>query len=61
VSGPLPCGTGDTHAGSHKWEAVRVAIDSTARTVRLCVILLTMSVATAAPFLIVALAHRWLG
>jgi hypothetical protein len=47
-------------AGQYKWETIRYALDKTSRTVRLCMILLVMSAATAAPFLILALAHGWL-
>jgi hypothetical protein len=46
--------------GPEMWATVRDAQGDTGRTVRLCVILLVMSLATSAPVLIVALAHGWL-
>jgi hypothetical protein len=50
--------------GTHRtgqWETIYHAIGDTARTVRLCAIILTIAIATAIPFLILALARRWLG
>jgi hypothetical protein len=53
---------GGTHrTGENKWETIRYALDQTSRTIRLCVILLVSSAATAVPFLILALTRRWLG
>ena len=54
-------GSGTHRAGEIKWETIRYALDQTSRTIRLCVILIVSSAATAAPFLILALARRWLG
>jgi hypothetical protein len=54
----IPGGAGSHHAGRHKWETIRYALDDTGRTVRLCVILLTMSLACCTPFLIMTLARR---
>jgi hypothetical protein len=41
--------------GSHRWETIRYASDDSARTFRLCVILLAERAARAVPFLIMAL------
>lgn len=41
-----------------RWENIRYALDKTSRTIRLCVILLVMSIAAAVPLLILALAHQ---
>jgi hypothetical protein len=54
----IPGGAGSHHAGRHKWETIRYALDDTGRTVRLCVILLTMSLACCTPFLIMTPARR---
>jgi hypothetical protein len=39
----------------------RYALDSNARTTRLCVILLTLGITSTVPFLIMAVARGWLG
>jgi len=44
----------------HKWETVRYAVDDTARTVRLVIIVLAMGVAASFPFVVAILAHAWL-
>jgi hypothetical protein len=48
-----------------RWKTIRYALDDTGKTVRLCVIILTASVASvvasAVPFLIFVLVHGWLG
>jgi hypothetical protein len=63
LRGALPVyrvgGTG--RAGQNRWETIRYALDQTSRTIPLCVILIVSSAATAVPFLILALARRWLG
>jgi hypothetical protein len=52
-------------ARQHKWDVIRHALDDNDRTIRLCVILLVMSVAaviTATGTLLAAAAvHAWLG
>jgi hypothetical protein len=44
--------------GAYGWETIRYALDSNARTVRLCVILLTMGIAGIPALLVVT--HGWL-
>ena len=57
----VPQGGGTNRAGQHKWRTIYYAIGSTARTIRLCAVLLTLSIASTVPFVIMALAHGWLG
>ena len=57
----IPPDAGTHRAGQHKWETIRYALDNNGRTIRLCIILLTMSAVTCIPFLIMTLAHGWLG
>lgn len=57
----IPPGAGIQRQGREMWETVRAAQDDTGRTVRLCVILLVMSLATSLPFLVIALTHVWRG
>lgn len=56
----VPRVTGDISLARHKWETIRYAVDDTARTVRLIVIVLAMGLAASAPLVIVLLAHTWL-
>jgi hypothetical protein len=56
----IPADGGLHRAGVHAWETIRYALDSNARTVRLCVILLTLGITSAVPFLIMAVVHGWL-
>ncbi len=55
---PDACGTS---RGWPKWETIRYAISDTGRTIRLCAILLTISIASiiasGAPLLIMVLVH----
>jgi hypothetical protein len=52
----------NTHAwGSHGWKTIRYALDDGDRTVRLCVILLTIGAASSIPILFLALAHAYFG
>ena len=47
-----------------KWRTIRYALDDTARTIRLVIIVLALSVGTigsAGLLLLMALAHGWLG
>jgi hypothetical protein len=54
--------TGGTHqAWAHAWETIRYALDSNARTIRLCMILLVLGLTGITPFLVLALAHHALG
>lgn len=57
----VPDTTGIHHVARPMWETVRYALDDTPRTIRLCVILLTIGIATIAPSLIVALICGWVG
>jgi hypothetical protein len=55
-------GGGEAHrTGLHKWETIGDAQRDTGRTIRLCVILLVMGLATSVPLVIMALVHVWLG
>ena len=56
----VPRITEDISVSRHKWETVRYAVDDTARTVRLVIIVLAMGVAASFPFVVVMLAHAWL-
>jgi hypothetical protein len=54
----VPPGGGLHKTCTHGWgETVRYALDDTARTVRLCVILIVMGSASAGAFLIMLLVH----
>jgi hypothetical protein len=57
----IPADGGLRRAGAHGWETIRYALDSNARTVRLCVILLTLGITSTVPFLIMAVVRGWLG
>jgi len=57
----VPDGTGIHLAAREKWQTIRYALDTTARTVRLIAILVTMSIACATPFVIMLLARHWVG
>ena len=48
-------------APPEKWQAIQYALDDTARTIRLCAILLTMSIACGTPLVIMLLARHWMG
>jgi len=53
---PIPaCGLLQ-HSGKHRWETIRYALDSNARTARFCVIMLVASIPPET--LIVLLIHR---
>jgi len=56
-----PAGGGLRRAEAHGWETIRYALDSNARTMRLCVILLTLGITSTVPFLIMAVVRGWLG
>jgi hypothetical protein len=43
------------------WVTISYALDNTGRTVRLCAILLTMGIASIAPFLMMALVRTHIG
>ena len=55
----MPTDGGLRRSGERGWETIRYALDSNARTVRLCVILLTLGIAGVPALLIVT--HGWLG
>jgi len=57
----IPAGGGLRRAGEHGWATIRYALDSNARTMRLCVILLTLGITSTVPFLIMVVVHGWLG
>jgi hypothetical protein len=57
----MPTRGGLRRAEAHGWETIRYALDSNARTVRLCVILLTLGITSTVQFLIMAGVHGWLG
>jgi len=56
----MPPGPGIQHAGREMWVTVRDAQGDARRTLRLCVILLVMSLAGCLPLLAAALVHLWL-
>jgi hypothetical protein len=54
--------TGGIHrAARDKWQTIQYALDDTGRTIRLCAILLTMSIACGTPFVVMLLARHWMG
>jgi hypothetical protein len=59
----LPSAVGRTNArgARQKWKTIRYALDDTRRTVRFCVILLTMGVASVVPFLIIVMVRGYFG
>jgi hypothetical protein len=54
-------GGGPRPTRMRKWDVINRAIDDPGRTIRLCLVLLAAGIASAAPFLIAALIHGWLG
>ena len=55
----IPADGGLRRAGAHGWETIRYALDSNARTVRLCMILLTMGIAGIPALLILTSGWPW--
>lgn len=53
----VPSGWRVNQTAAHRWETIRYALDSNARTVRLCVIMLVASIP---PGLLLILVRRWL-
>jgi hypothetical protein len=52
----------DIHrTATNKWDIIHYALGKPSRTILFCVILTVSSASPAVPFLILALAHRWLG
>ena len=58
----VPRDGGDGPVAPHKWETIRYALDSNARTVRLVIIILSLSIGTTGSTALVvsmALTHEW--
>jgi len=55
----IPADGGLRRAGANGWATIRYALDSNARTVRLCMILLTLGIAGIPALLILTYARPW--
>ncbi len=57
----IPASGGAHQAWAHAWETIRYAIDSNARTARLAILLLVISLSSIPPLLIMELIRHLLG